>query len=64
MKGSDFVDALRNAVAPVAITGLKGEADGVTFTLSDGRLIKAERKRIAKLDTAEQAEAYLAILIG
>lgn len=64
MKGNDFVDALTAAVAPATIANLKGEADGVTFTLSDGRVIKAERKRIAKLGGGDHVGAYIKGLLG
>ncbi len=59
MKGSDFVDALRAAVAPVAIINIIGSSEGVALKLADGRNIKAERKAIAALCDRDEMTAYV-----
>jgi hypothetical protein len=59
MKGSEFLDALRDAVAPAAISSVTGSSTGVAIKLSDGRTIKAERKAIAELNSDDDMAAYV-----
>jgi hypothetical protein len=64
MKGNEFVDALRDAVAPAAVVNIAGGSEGLEFKLSDGRLIKAERKAIAALNDGDELAAYVKRVIG
>lgn len=64
MKGSDFVDALKVAVAPASIVNIAGSSEGVAFKLSDGRTLKAERKAIAALNDSDDLAVYVKRVIG
>jgi len=59
MKGIEFVDALRAAVAPLAVIDISGNSEGVVFKLSDGRSLKAERKAIAALNDDDAMAVYV-----
>ncbi len=59
MKGNEFVDALRDAIAPATVVNITGGSEGLTFKLSDGRSIKAERKAIAALRDGDELADYV-----
>ena len=64
MKGNDFTEALRSAVAPLTVDRIAGTPEGVTFKLSDGRTIKAERRVIADLKDGDEMADYVKRVIG
>ena len=59
MSGTDFIDALKAAIAPRTIAKMTGKAEHMVITLSDGKSLEVKRQR-AKADP----DGYVAELLA
>lgn len=61
--GTQFMDALREAIAPATVTKMHGLSTHLVITLSDGRRIEVTRHRVKQVD-AEQIGSFVSELLG
>lgn len=59
MSGTDFLEALKAAIAPRTITKMTGKTEHMVITLSDGRTLEAKRQR-----AKAEPEGYVAELLA
>jgi len=65
--GAAFIDALKVAIEPATIDNMKGEPTGVVVSLSDGRVIKINRKHVATLQPGgdpDEVSQYIQTLLA